>query len=153
MYILTFHTARGFCIHAGHWPFLDYHTFRYPGFPSLFIPYKQANDFYFSGHTGYCVILMMIFIYNFKSKKLVYYSVGLLFFTIYTLTVTRVHYFNDILIGFVAAIFITRVDYQYRFNIHYWTLFCYSKLLGQLFVMKDHVKKSVKAILVLMSRI
>ena len=46
--------------------------------------------------------------------------------------VTRVHYFNDILIGFVAAIFVTRVGYLYRFNVHYWILYWYSNILGSI---------------------
>lgn len=33
--------------------------FRYPGFPSLSVPYHDSNDFYYSGHVGTCFILVL----------------------------------------------------------------------------------------------
>ena len=130
IYITTFFTARGFCLHAGHWPIPEQQTFRYPGFPSIFVAYKQTNDFYFSGHTGTCVMIIMIFYYEYKSKLYFYFGIALLMFTWYTLAITRVHYFNDLLIGLIVGIWITRLSFKYRFNIHYWLLFGYSKLLS-----------------------
>ena len=31
----------------------------YPGFPSLFVPYGQCSDMFFSGHCGVLLILML----------------------------------------------------------------------------------------------
>lgn len=33
--------------------------FRYPGFPSLTVPYHDTNDFFYSGHAGTCFILFL----------------------------------------------------------------------------------------------
>ena len=39
-------------------PFPDNFLFLYPGFPSLTVAYKKANDFFYSGHVGIpiCVV-------------------------------------------------------------------------------------------------
>lgn len=34
-------------------------NFRHPGFPTLFVTYNVANDFYFSGHTANCVLFAL----------------------------------------------------------------------------------------------
>ena len=39
----------------------DNYIFRYPGFPSLFVPYDKTTDFFFSGHVGGSLIATMEF--------------------------------------------------------------------------------------------
>lgn len=38
---------------------LDGFMFRYPGFPSLSVPYHDSNDFFFSGHVGTSFIMVL----------------------------------------------------------------------------------------------
>jgi hypothetical protein len=40
-------------------PFDDYIVWHSPGFLSFAVPYDRTRDFYFSGHTGTLVIIMM----------------------------------------------------------------------------------------------
>ena len=130
VYLALFYPFRMLSMHIGHWPIPDYQTFRYPGFPSIFIPYEQTNDFYFSGHTGLCTILLMFFFLHFKQRILAYFGGFLLVLTMYMLVITRGHYFNDILFGFLTAMIGIRYGYFYRFDFHYWTLNGYTKVFG-----------------------
>ena len=148
VYMFLFYPVRFVSINLGHWPFPDFFTFHDPGFPSIFIPYQPANDFYFSGHTGLCTILMFMFILHFNEKEdysprgvseeivfsvtnssrnellpesdgtltkngglnkfryklAVFFGTFLLCLTLYMLTITRIHHFNDLFIAFILQI-------------------------------------------------
>lgn len=52
-----FYLFRFLALSFGHWPFPKNYIFEHPGFDSLFIPYDDTNDFFFSGHTGLVIIL------------------------------------------------------------------------------------------------
>ena len=175
IYGVFFYPFRFISLNGGHWPLPDYQTFHYPGIPSILVPYDQTNDFYFSGHTGLCTILLFMFILHFdededysskplyvgddettasstqnlinqfqskeiESKKpktlwhkvFIVYGGIVLFVTLYMLTVTRGHYFNDLLIGFIVALSGIYYGYKVRFTLSYWVIWGYAKLFNLL---------------------
>jgi hypothetical protein len=164
-----FYPFRFLSLYGGHWPLPDYQTFHYPGIPSVLVPYDQTNDFYFSGHTGLCTVLLFMFILHYNDnedysnkevkdsesvvtqttdtelvsgeisqedeqqmtlghKLAIAYGAFTLILTLYMLTITRGHYFNDLLIGFVVAL--TGIYYAniYRYTIFYYIIWGYARL-------------------------
>ena len=84
----------------------------YPGFPSLTVPYGWTNDFFYSGHSGACVLCLC----EFKSMgkrvdglwrkccfSLQTLSVLSLGFQVFLMLVTRGHYSIDLISGAVFA--------------------------------------------------
>jgi hypothetical protein len=71
----------------------------YPGFKSIFVTYEITNDFYFSGHTSISVICLM-FLQRNGYSFIGYLNLGL---QIFTLIVTRSHYFPDIMTGYMTG--------------------------------------------------
>ena len=175
LYLTFFYPFRFLSLYGGHWPLPDYQTFHYPGIPSVLVPYEQTNDFYFSGHTGLCTVLLFMFILHYnddedykssdettldsesvvtqttqdnllpqetsqnENKKMslghklaIAYGTFTLVLTLYMLTITRGHYFNDLLIGFIVAL--TGIYYagKYRYNIFYMVIWVYSRLFDVL---------------------
>lgn len=70
-----------------------------PHFPSLMVPYDRTRDFYFSGHTG-IAILILIEVHKLNmplfAKFLCYFQV---FWMIMMLVASRTHYSIDIVGG------------------------------------------------------
>lgn len=186
VYLFFFYPFRFLSLYGGHWPLPDYQTFHYPGIPSVLVPYDQTNDFYFSGHTGLCTVLMFMFILHYDDdedyspparppvsvevisnqssqeefipqaeavseetpremtlghKLSIAYGVFLLSLTLYMLTITRGHYFNDLLIGFIVAL--TGIYYarKLRFMITYYVLVVYAMVFNLLVCSKYRLKK------------
>jgi hypothetical protein len=74
----------------------------HPGFYSFCIPYDIINDFYFSGHTSFAVICLMF------SQRHGYSWLGYMNLTyqIFSLIVTRSHYFPDIVTGVLVPYYV-----------------------------------------------
>ena len=131
IYLALFYPTRMISMNFGYWPIPDFQTFRYPGFPSLFVPYEQTNDFFFSGHTGLCTIVCTYLILTYPNNKLwMTYGFFLVLFTVYMLIVTRSHYFNDIIYGFLIGLTGTYYGHRYKYFIQYYFIVGYCKLLS-----------------------
>lgn len=84
-------------------PFASYVLWFNPGFPSFSVFYEHTSDYFFSGHTGTLVILIL------ESKKLnlpIWVKGYLIFGTIYIilmLLIGRVHYTIDVFGGLVYS--------------------------------------------------
>ena len=128
IYMALFYPGRLLSMHVGHWPTPPKQTFTYPGFPSLFVPYAKTNDYYYSGHTGLCIILLMMMILHIQKRTSIFFGCIVLSATLYMLTVTRAHYVNDIFIGAVAALTVIKFGYYIRFTVHYISILSYCKL-------------------------
>lgn len=81
----------------------------YPGFPSLLVTYRVANDFFFSGHTAIAVF-GAIELSSFRRKWLTAFAISLVLFEVITVLVLRAHYTMDVFTGFLAALWIARVS-------------------------------------------
>jgi hypothetical protein len=77
----------------------------YPGFPSLFVTYNVANDYFFSGHTGIAV-LGAIELARFRRKWLTALAATVVVFEIAAVLVLRAHYTMDVFTGIVAALWV-----------------------------------------------
>lgn len=87
--------------------------FAYPGFPSLFVPYLNTNDYYFSGH----VSLPSIIAHEFYKDKKYYYLAYFCYFTAlyetFMMTVVRGHYGIDLFAGFIFSFYVCRLTDLY----------------------------------------
>jgi hypothetical protein len=80
----------------------------YPGFPSLFVTYGVANDYFFSGHTGIAV-LGAIELARWRRGWLTTVGVLVVIFEITTVLTLRAHYTMDVFTGAVAALWVATV--------------------------------------------
>ena len=78
------------------------YIWEYPGFPSLTTPYYPANDFFFSGQIGLCMIGLMEFRTN-KMSIMKYFSLLTIVFGFFVMISTRAHYIIDLTTGVVAG--------------------------------------------------
>lgn len=89
------------------------YLWRYPGFPSLVVPYNPANDFYFSGHIGFLTVAARE-LFKRKYWKLYLGCLLAIFFNSMMVIVTRIHYTIDIIDAVFVAWF--AVDLAERFS-------------------------------------
>lgn len=80
----------------------------YPGFPSLFVTYHIANDYFFSGHTGIAVF-GAIELSRFRKNWLTVLAASVVVFEIVTVLALRAHYTMDVFTGLVAALWVATV--------------------------------------------
>jgi len=81
----------------------------YPGFPSLFVTYNVANDYFSSGHTGIAV-LGAIELARFRRTWLTALAATVVVFEIATVLVLRAHYGMDVFTGIVAALWVVQAS-------------------------------------------
>jgi PAP2 superfamily C-terminal len=77
----------------------------YPGFPSLFVTYGVAHDYFFSGHTGIAV-LGAVELGRVRRTWLTALAVAVVVFEIATVLILRAHYTMDVFTGIVAALWV-----------------------------------------------
>jgi len=75
-----------------------------PGFPSLFVTYGVANDFFFSGHTAIAV-LGAAELARARKTWLTVLAVSIVIFEVSTVICLRAHYTMDVFTGGVTALF------------------------------------------------
>jgi PAP2 superfamily C-terminal len=80
----------------------------YPGFPSLFVTYNVANDYFFSGHTGIAVF-GAIELARLRRNWLTALAVSVVVFEIVTVLVLRAHYTMDVFTGIIAALWVATI--------------------------------------------
>ena len=95
-------------------PFPKEYNFEYIGFPGFFVSYAKTNDFYFSGHAGGTLMILLQFI---RSKKKPLKIIGYLTFTLtlFSLIALRMHYTNDIIIGLLIGFSLEKIIYKNRY--------------------------------------
>jgi hypothetical protein len=81
---------------------------RDPGFPSLFVTYKVANDFFFSGHTAIAVF-GAVELARIGWRWLGPVAVAVALFQTAVVLVLRVHYTMDVFAGAVTALLVALV--------------------------------------------
>jgi uncharacterized protein involved in cysteine biosynthesis len=77
----------------------------YPGFRSLLVTYRVANDFFFSGHTAIAVFGALE-LARFRRKWLTFMAILIVIFEVATVLILRAHYTMDVFTGAVAALWI-----------------------------------------------
>jgi hypothetical protein len=77
-----------------------------PGFPSLLVTYKVANDFFFSGHTAIAV-LGVYELSRLNRRWLTLPACMVLVFEVVTVFSLRVHYTMDVFTGIVTALLVS----------------------------------------------
>ena len=74
MTMITFYTLRAIVQHLWYVEFPEGYDWGFPGFMSIFVPYGETADFFYSGHVGICMIMFLEF-----------WAVGWKFMAIYSL--------------------------------------------------------------------
>jgi hypothetical protein len=76
--------------------------FGYPGLRSVTVPYHDTNDFFFSGHVGTCLLVVL----EYRASgwfKMSYVTTFILINQWIMLTLVRTHYVIDLVTGLVVA--------------------------------------------------
>jgi hypothetical protein len=81
----------------------------YPGFPSLLVTYRVANDFFFSGHTAIAVF-GAVELSRLRRTWLTFGAVLIVVFEVVAVLILRAHYTMDVFTGIVAALWVGRVS-------------------------------------------
>lgn len=117
--VIIFYLVRAIATNMVIFPQPDNYVFYYPGVPSYFVSYAKTNDLYFSGHTGMFVVYICDCFQNKRAKwNYIFLPFGL--YTIFILLLEGIHFTNDILVGFIAAAFISRIIYRTRYHWNLW---------------------------------
>jgi len=80
----------------------------YPGFPSLFVTYSVANDYFFSGHTGIAV-LGAVELAKLRKPWLTALAAAVVVFEAVAVLILRAHYTMDVFTGALAALWVATV--------------------------------------------
>ena len=83
-------------------PFPKYIYWEDPGFPCLMNIYGKQSDFFYSGHIGFSLMLILEN-HSMKYTKCVYFGIFSTIYVGFTLLVFRVHYTIDLFAGLVMA--------------------------------------------------
>jgi hypothetical protein len=81
----------------------------YPGFPSLFVTYNVANDYFFSGHTGIAV-LGAIELARLRKPWRTTLAALVVAFEVATVLILRAHYTMDVFTGALAALWVAKIS-------------------------------------------
>ena len=87
---------------------LDYprdYIFTYPGVRSLFVSYLKTNDFFFSGHTGFPLIIFCDCIGK-NYKKIAYLSLFTFIIEFFSMLALRGHYSIDLVVGAFIGVYV-----------------------------------------------
>jgi membrane-associated phospholipid phosphatase len=79
-----------------------------PGFPSLFVSYNVANDYFSSGHTGIAV-LGAVELAKLRKPWLTALAVTVVMFEAVTVLILRAHYTTDVFTGALAVLWVATV--------------------------------------------
>jgi len=107
---LIFYVFRGFLQKVFFMRFPTDYVWGHPGLFSIAVPYAPANDFFFSGHSGFLVLMQSEW-GKLGYKKVQRYIQANLIYTIFVLLVCQAHYTIDIFTGvFFADYVFGKVD-------------------------------------------
>jgi len=92
------------------------------GIPSLVVPYGRQSDFFFSGHSGFLVIVANEW-HKLKFPRIRNFVIASAIYTMFILVIYRTHYSIDVFTGVVfAELCFTKAD-MYKHTIDkYWVL-------------------------------
>ena len=90
------------------------YLWQYPGFPSIVVSYLGTNDFFYSGHVGFPIIVGME-LWHLDYRFMFYFCIMSSVFEAFVMIVLRGHYSIDLMSGIIFAhyAFITSEKYCY----------------------------------------
>ena len=100
--IFTFYMLRAAVQSVFQMKYPEGYLWESPGFPSLTISYLKTNDFFFSGHVGFPIIVAME-CYNLNKPFMTIFCFLTCAIEATTMIVTRGHYSIDILTGLIVS--------------------------------------------------
>ncbi len=102
---ISFYIFRGLLQSVFYMKFPSDYIWGHPGIFSITVPYEPANDFFYSGHVGICIICLITFKRS-GWKNLTRFAILTVVVEFFTLLVTRAHYFIDLVTGLIVAHYI-----------------------------------------------
>ena len=119
--LILFYSIRMALQHIFYVEFPQGYDWGWPGFFSLFVPYGETADFFYSGHVGVCMIQFLEF-----------YSVGWFWWSLYAILTMclqiflmislRSHYTMDMISGVVFAHYLWIMSEKYSYLVD-WHIF------------------------------
>ncbi len=94
----------------------DGYLWEFPGFYSITVPYGKTNDFFFSGHVGCCVIMMLEF-RAYGWYRFQWFSFATAIMQVLLMIALRGHYFIDLISGVIFSHYIWMMAERYSFII------------------------------------
>ena len=114
-----FYSVRFIVQHLWYVEYPEGYNWGYPGFFSVFVPYGQTADFFYSGHVGICMMFFLEF-YAVGWYIWSYYALFTLVFEAFVLIILRAHYTMDILAGVVFAHYFWILSEKYSYTVDWW---------------------------------
>ena len=113
--LTIFYLFRGICFLLTEFPLPKNYIFFF-SYPSIFIPDKVTNDFFFSGHIG----MLTVFILEAFHSNYLFFCIWIEFvwiLTVICLFITQGHYTNDLIFGIFAGYISFRICHNIFRNI------------------------------------
>lgn len=92
----------------------------YPGVIAITVPYPDINDFFYSGHVGTCVLMVLEY-WAMSWYKMSYFSLFVCANQWILMTFVRTHFITDMIAGAIVA--------HYFFMLAEWTSYFFDTLL------------------------
>ena len=94
--------------------FPDGYDWGFPGFMSIFVPYGETADFFYSGHVGICMIMFLEF-WAVKWYFMAFYSIFTMHAQVFLMIALRSHYTMDMISGVIFAHYLWILSEKYSF--------------------------------------
>lgn len=100
--IICFYFLRSLIQNLVFIPIIDSYIFLQPGFISIVVPYGRTSDFFYSGHAGIS-LLILVYMKDFKLMIMHYLAYFILVIESFLMIVSHSHYTIDIVFGIMTA--------------------------------------------------
>jgi hypothetical protein len=97
----------------------------YPGIMSIFVPYGETADFFYSGHVGVCMLQYLEFS-KVQWHYWSYFALTTMFMQFVMMISLRSHYTIDMVAGFIFAHYFFMLADEYSYIVD-WYVFGFSK--------------------------
>jgi hypothetical protein len=112
--LISFYFLRGCVQSIFQMKYPEGYLWEYPNFPSITISYLKTNDFFFSGHIGFPIIIALE-CNNLKKKFMMAFCLFTCVDVAFTMIVTRGHYCIDLVTGIIVSHYIYLLVEKYIF--------------------------------------
>jgi hypothetical protein len=114
--MVIFYLIRYICLHLFEQRYPEGYLFTNPGIPSIVVSYINSNDFFYSGHCGFPILLYDEYSKRKKSNKMKYICIFVSFVEFCTMISVRGHYSIDLIFGILISLYINKMTSNYWFE-------------------------------------
>jgi len=119
--MIIFYGLRAVVQHIWYVEYPDGYDWGFPGFMSLFVPYGETADFFYSGHVGICMINFLEF-WAVGWYFMSIYAIFVMFCQIFLMIALRSHYSMDMISGIIFGHYMWILCEKYSYIVD-WYIF------------------------------